>query len=114
MKKFKSYGFWTALSGAVVIFLNALGDCFGFSVDNDLVSALIMAVAGILVVLGVVSMPKDNNSSDDGVNSDENTPSETESKEDYNNEEDFNNSDDEKTDAGLENNNNDSKDTSKG
>lgn len=60
MKRFKSYGFWTALSGAVVIFLNALGDCFGFSIDNELVSGLIMAFAGVLVVLGVVSMPKND------------------------------------------------------
>ena len=26
-KRFKSYSFWTALAGAVVVFLNALGDC---------------------------------------------------------------------------------------
>ena len=36
----------------------ALGKCFGFSVDNQLVSDIIMAVAGVLVVLGVVTMPK--------------------------------------------------------
>lgn len=59
-KRFKSYSFWTALAGAVVVFLNALGDCFGFSIDNDLVSGLIMAFAGILVVFGVVTMPKEN------------------------------------------------------
>lgn len=60
MNRFKDYRFWTALAGAVVILLNALGECFGFSVDNDLVSGLIMAVAGILVVFGVVSKPKEN------------------------------------------------------
>ncbi len=58
MNRFKSYGFWTALSGAVVVLLNAIGDCFGFSINNELVSGLIMAVAGVLVVFGVVSMPK--------------------------------------------------------
>lgn len=57
-KKFKSYGFWTALSGAVVVLVEALGKCFGFSVDNEIVSGVVMAVAGILVVLGVVTMPK--------------------------------------------------------
>ena len=60
MNRFKDYRFWTALAGGVVILLNALGECFGFSVDNDLVSGLIMAVAGILVVFGVVSKPKEN------------------------------------------------------
>lgn len=60
--RFKSYSFWTALAGAVVVLLNALGDCFGFSVDNDLVKGLIMAVAGVLVVLGIVTMPNNDDS----------------------------------------------------
>ena len=57
--KFRSYGFWTALAGAVVMLLNALGSAFGFSIDDEVVTGIIMAVAGVLVVLGVVSMPKD-------------------------------------------------------
>ncbi len=56
--KIKSYSFWTALSGAVVVLLQALGDCFGFSIQSEVVSGIIMAIAGILVVFGVVSMPK--------------------------------------------------------
>ena len=73
--KIKSYGFWTALSGAVVVLLNAIGECFGFSVDNEMVSGLIMAVAGILVVFGVVSMPEDNKNSteDDNIDGKEKT-----------------------------------------
>ena len=58
MKKIRSYGFWTALSGAVVLFLKALGDICGFSIQDDLVSGIIMAFAGILVVFGVVNMPQ--------------------------------------------------------
>ena len=49
--KIKSYSFWTALSGAVVVLLQALGDCFGFSIQSEVVSGIIMAIAGILVVL---------------------------------------------------------------
>lgn len=56
MKIFKSYGFWTALAGAVVILINALGDLFGFKIESKLVENVIMAVAGVLVALGVVSM----------------------------------------------------------
>lgn len=56
--KIKSYGFWTALAGALVVLVEALGKCFGFSVDNEVVSGVVMAVAGVLVVLGVVAMPK--------------------------------------------------------
>lgn len=58
-QKFKSYGFWTALAGAVVVFVEALGKCFGFAVESELVSGVIMAIAGVLVVLGVVTMPKE-------------------------------------------------------
>lgn len=58
-QKFKSYGFWTALAGAVVVFVEALGKCFGFTVESELVSGVIMAIAGVLVVLGVVTMPKE-------------------------------------------------------
>lgn len=94
MKRFKSYGFWTALSGAVVIFLNALGDCFGFSIDNDLVSGLIMAFAGVLVVLGVVSMPKKDDSSENKTDEQENNENninneENSSNNDENDSEDF-------------------------
>ena len=56
--KFRSYGFWTALAGAVVVLLEALGKAFGFSIDNEIVTGIIMAIAGVLVVFGVVSMPK--------------------------------------------------------
>ena len=76
--KIKSYSFWTALSGAVVVLLQALGDCFGFSIQSELVSGIIMAIAWVLVVFGVVSMPK--NSTDN--KTDEKTTDETESKED--------------------------------
>ena len=56
--KIKSYGFWTALAGAVVVLVNVLGQMFGFSVDNEIITNVIMAIAGVLVVLGVVTMPK--------------------------------------------------------
>lgn len=65
MKNFKSFGFWTALAGAITVLVSTLGKCFGFSVDNQIINDVIMAIAGVLVVLGVVTMPKkeDNNSS---------------------------------------------------
>ncbi len=57
--KFKSYGFWTALAGASTLFVGAVGKCFGFSIESGLVEDVIMAFAGILVVLGIVCMPID-------------------------------------------------------
>ena len=57
-KLIKSYGFWTALSGAVVVLINAIGKACGFFVQEETISDIIMAIAGVLVVFGVVSMPK--------------------------------------------------------
>lgn len=57
-KLIKSYGFWTALSGAIVVLVNAIGKACGFFVQEETISDIIMAVAGVLVVFGVVSMPK--------------------------------------------------------
>ena len=66
MKKIRNYGFWVALSGAMVMLVNALGKVFGFAVKDEVVSGLIMAIAGALVVFGVVVMPtKDNNTEED-------------------------------------------------
>ena len=60
----KSYGFWTALAGAVVVLVNALGRAFGFFVEEEIISNIIMAVAGLLVVFGVVTMPKSTKTSE--------------------------------------------------
>lgn len=78
--KIKSYSFWTALSGAVVVLLQALGDCFGFSIQSELVSGIIMAIAGVLVVFGVVSMPK--NSSENKTDKDDEAKSQDKDEED--------------------------------
>ena len=54
----KSYSFWTTLAGAVVVLVQVLGRIFNFNIPNELVNDLIMAIAGILVALGIVNMPK--------------------------------------------------------
>lgn len=60
MKKFRNYGFWTALSGALVLFIKTLGDAFGFSIHQETISNLVMALAELLVVFGIVVMPKNS------------------------------------------------------
>ena len=62
--RIKSYGFWTALSASIVLLVQAIGRCFGFQVEEHLVSDIIMSVCGVLVVLGIVVMPKKDNSSE--------------------------------------------------
>lgn len=89
-EKLKSYSFWSALAGAMVIFVNALGKIFGFSVEDELISGLIMAIAGVLVVFGVVTMPSSKNESQDGF---------SQKQEDQVTEEEKNSSDAEKSDS---------------
>ena len=57
-QRFKSYKFWVAFSGAVVIFVKALGDLFGFEISEDVVDRIIMGFCGILVAIGLVEKPK--------------------------------------------------------
>jgi uncharacterized membrane protein len=58
--KFKSYGFWTSFAGATVVFLTVVGKSLDFEISEKIVSDIILGFAGILVVLGIVKMPKDN------------------------------------------------------
>lgn len=53
----KSYSFWTALAGALVILVNSLGAVFGFQIEEKLISDIVMAVAGVLVAFGMVTLP---------------------------------------------------------
>lgn len=59
MKRFKQYSFWVSLSGAIILFVQVLGRLFNFIPNNELISDLIMSFAGVLVVLGIVSKPTD-------------------------------------------------------
>lgn len=59
-QRFKSYKFWVALSGAVIIFINSLGKIFDFQIDSAIVESVIMGFCGVLVVLGIVDKPKTN------------------------------------------------------
>lgn len=59
-QRLKSYKFWIALSGAVIIFVNALGKVFDFQIDGAVVESVIMGFCGVLVVLGFVEKPKTN------------------------------------------------------
>ncbi len=64
-KKFRSYSFWVSLSGAIIILLNAFGRAFGFKIENQIVEDCIMAVAGLLVVLGFCfKSPKEDDEQD--------------------------------------------------
>ena len=58
-KLIKSYGFWTGLAGACVVLVNALSRAFNFEIEDKTISDIIMSIAGVLVVFGLVSVPKE-------------------------------------------------------
>lgn len=64
-KKIKQYSFWTGLAGAVVILLTALSNAFGFEFEHQIVTDIIMAICGVLVVFGVVNAPLNTNQEDE-------------------------------------------------
>ena len=55
MNRFKTYAFWLALSSAVVILVQSLGNLFGFEIESSVIENVIMSICGVLVVLGIVT-----------------------------------------------------------
>lgn len=58
--KIKSYSFWVSLASAVILILKLLGNRFGFSVDETMVSDIFTALCSILVLLGIIVVPSYN------------------------------------------------------
>ena len=56
--KFKSYSFWMSLTASIILVLNTLGETFGFTINETAINAIVNSVCGVLVVLGVITMPK--------------------------------------------------------
>lgn len=59
-ERIKSYSFWVGLSGTIVAIVQAIGKAVGFIPDGEIISNIILGIAGILVAFGVVSKPKVN------------------------------------------------------
>ena len=57
MSKLKTYDFWVKLSAAVLLLLRIIGSQFGFQIDSILFMDIVTAVAGVLVVLGIIQAP---------------------------------------------------------
>lgn len=56
-ERIKKYSFWTGLSAALVVLANVIGKSFGFSINNQTIEDIVMAVCGVLMALGVVCIP---------------------------------------------------------
>lgn len=55
--RIKTYSFWISLSGAIIVLVQAIGRVAGFIPNANLIHNIIMGIAGVLVVLGIVSSP---------------------------------------------------------
>ena len=55
LNKASTYAFWVGLASAIVVLTKAIGDIFGFAVDETMITELIMSICGVLVVLGFVT-----------------------------------------------------------
>lgn len=61
--KIKSYSFWVSLASAIILILKVLGARFGFTVDEGMISDLFTALCSILVLLGIIVIPQNPQSS---------------------------------------------------
>lgn len=53
--KIKTTSFWLGLSGAVVVFLDAIAKLFGFNFSSSLVEDVILSICAVLICLGFVN-----------------------------------------------------------
>ena len=58
--KVKSYSFWVSLASALILILKLIGQRFGFSVDEGLISDLFTSLCAILVIMGIIVIPSPN------------------------------------------------------
>lgn len=61
----KSYSFWTTLAGSLALVASAIGKAFSIKVEEKIITDIVMAIAGVLVAVGVVTMPSDKSKTDE-------------------------------------------------
>ena len=54
MNKFKTTGFWITLSGAVMLVVQTILGAFGITFNSEIVSNVVSAICGVLVMVGVL------------------------------------------------------------
>ena len=64
---FKTYSFWLGLSSAVLLLIQSIGEPLGLKINEAQYMAIVNAILGVFVVLGIISNPasKQNNNQDD-------------------------------------------------
>lgn len=70
--KFKSYSFWMSLLGAICIIIQTVLAEFNIAFTEESINSVITGICSVLVVLGVCTAPKNEESSSEGTNNDNN------------------------------------------
>lgn len=65
MNRFREYGFWISLTGAIILLLQIIGKQFGFYVNEAFISECVTAFCGVLVIMGILIKPKEEKDDDD-------------------------------------------------
>lgn len=77
-QKFKqaisSYSFWTTLAGALALIGSAIGKAFSLKIEEQIISDIVMAIAGVLVAVGIVTMPSKKSEKEIAESDDETSP----------------------------------------
>lgn len=57
MNRFREYGFWISLTGAIILLLQVIGNEFGFRINENFINQCVTAFCGVLVVAGILIKP---------------------------------------------------------
>lgn len=55
--KIRTYNFWISLASAVLLLVRLIGQRFGFTIDSNAFMDIVTALCGVMVVLGIITMP---------------------------------------------------------
>lgn len=67
-EKMKSYSFWMSLTSAVILVIKLIGQKYGFVIDDGFISDLVTSLCGVFVILGIIVLPTNKNSSETKIN----------------------------------------------
>lgn len=70
----KTYSFWVSLASAIILIVKLIGQKYGLNIDETFISDLVTTICGLLVILGIIVVPKsDINLNEDTNNNLKNT-----------------------------------------
>lgn len=54
----KTYSFWVSLASAVILIIKLIAQKYGLNIDETFISDLVTTICGLLVILGIIVIPK--------------------------------------------------------